>query len=197
MSWMAAEFLIWKDHILQECELHCVIKLYASHFCAKANLIHPVQDKCSCGTLPVTISPLNIRDAGENVASLELSISRLLVMSDELPANCLSIRRVFCISDKTLSLVSEDSLDENIAHELLLFLKQVNSVLSTSRVTCWVKDLAETLCCCFRLEFMMVSIPELRFVQLRESRSISMNSLSECVNIIRSFVRGCILGSFG
>ena len=98
-----------------------------------------------------------------------------------------------CISDKTLSLVGEDSLDKNIVHELLLFLKQVNLVLSTHGVTFWVKDLAETLCHCFRLEFMMASIPELRFVWLWESRSILMNSLSECANIIRSFVRVCIL----
>ena len=90
-------------------------------------------------------------------------------MGDELLANCLSIRRVFCISDKTLTLVSEDGLDENIAHELLLFLKQVDSVLSTSRVTCRVKHMAEALCSCFGLEFTMASIPELRFLQLRKS----------------------------
>ena len=190
-----SQCLIWKDGILQERKLHSVIELRACHFSAEANLIHPVQDKCSCGTLPATVSPSNIHDAGENVTGLELRISRLLVMVNELLANSLSIRRSFSISDKTFTLVSENGLHENIAHELLLFLKQVNPVLVTPRVTHWVKHMAEALCGCFGLEFTVVSIPQLRFLQFRKSWSIPTNPLSECANIIRSFVRSCTLGS--
>ena len=90
-------------------------------------------------------------------------------MSDKLLANHLSVRRGFSILDKTLTLISEDGLDENIAHKLLLFLKQVDLVLSASRVMCQVKCVAEALCGCFGLEFMMVSIPELRFLQFWKS----------------------------
>ena len=125
----------------------------------EANLIHPVQDKCSCGTLPVTVSPSNICDAVKNVTGLDLCISRLLVMVKELLANSLSIRLSFSISDKTFTLVSECGLHENIVHKPLLFLKQINPVLVTPRVTHWVKHVAKALCSCFGLEFMVASIP--------------------------------------
>ena len=117
----------------------------------------------------MTVSPSNICDAGENVTSLDLHISGLLVMVKELLVNSLSIRLSFSITDKTFALVCECGLHENTAHKLLLFLKQVNLILVASRVTCWVKCVAEALCGCLGLEFMVASIPWLGSLEFRKS----------------------------